>query len=408
LSLERCRVRPLRWRLSLFLFLLYAPLGAVVPQFSLHLKLLGFSEVEIALACATQAVASMFGPLVAGQVADRWLAPERCILVCACLAAVLLWVLSGLTTPAGVVPATLAFWLLMGPTITLGTTVTLKSLESPERDYGRVRLWGTIGWVVPGWLIGLWLAAPGSATAWLAVIRPESPAPKMADAFRLASVLAGALAVYALTLPHTPPQKSLGSWLAPVAAFRLLHSRSFAVFVLGCLGVSMSLALNAQSAPLLLDSLGVRRSWVMPTLTIAQSTEVLTLALLPMLLLRLEMRGTMLLGLGTWATGLSVIALGAPLWLVVAAFGAWGACICCYLVAGQVYVNSQARGDIRASAQALLSCVNSLGMLLGNLLAGWVREQAGGAVQPAYVVAAALAGGVGLLFLTLFRAPQPR
>src|SRR5207237_4709638 len=95
-------------RLSLLLFLVYAPLGAMLPLFPRYLEDLAFSPGEIALVCATQALAALVGPLVAGQVADRWLAPERCLAVCGLAGGGLLLLLPSFTTPAALFSASLA------------------------------------------------------------------------------------------------------------------------------------------------------------------------------------------------------------------------------------------------------------------------------------------------------------
>src|SRR5205807_1897625 len=91
------------------------------------------------------------------------------------------------------------------------------------------------------------------------------------------------------------------------------------------------------------------------------------------LLLRLEMRGTLVLGIVSWTTVLAVLAWGRPTWLVIACLGLQGIFITCYLVAGQVFVNSRARHDFRASAQGMLQFINGAGLLLGHLLVGWMR-----------------------------------
>jgi MFS family permease len=61
----------LRWRLALLMLLEYAPLGAAIPLFSLHLKEIGFSAQEIGWCWATQALGGIVGPPVMGQFADR-------------------------------------------------------------------------------------------------------------------------------------------------------------------------------------------------------------------------------------------------------------------------------------------------------------------------------------------------
>ena len=86
-------------------------------------------------------------------------------------------------------------------------------------------------------------------------------------------------------------------------------------------------------------------------MTLEQSTEILSLALLPMFLLRLGIGGTMLFGMAAWALFLAILMVGEPLWLVVASLSLNGLWICCYLVAGQVFANGRARADVRVSVQ---------------------------------------------------------
>src|SRR5260370_32309879 len=104
---------------------------------------------------------------------------------------------------------------------------------------------------------------------------------------------------------------------------------------------------------------------------------------------------------------MTVMGIGWPLGLVVGCLSLNGVFICCYLVAGQVFVNSAASGDFRASAQALLTVTNGLGMLVGNLLAGWVRGRAGGAFGPTFGVAVAIALVPLLVFAAGFRQENP-
>src|SRR5256885_805840 len=112
------------------------------------------------------------------------------------------------------------------------------------------------------------------------------------------------------------------------------------------------------------------------------------LALLPLLLMRLGLKTTMLIGIGTWTLGLIVMSIGFPIWLVLGALASNGIFICCFLVAGQVFVNRQATHDMRASAQGLLQLISGSGLLLGHLLVGWVRDWTGDSFTWAYLLAA--------------------
>src|SRR5947208_3185356 len=89
----------LRWRLSLFMFLLYAPGGAVLPLFSLRLRDdLHFLPMEMGWTFAAQPLAALLAPLLAGQIADRWFACDRCVAVCAFASGGAVWLLADVHT----------------------------------------------------------------------------------------------------------------------------------------------------------------------------------------------------------------------------------------------------------------------------------------------------------------------
>lgn len=385
-------------RLSLLLFLIYAPLGAMWPTFPRYLDALGFSPLEIALVCATQAVAALVGPLCLGQVADRWLAPERCLSLCACAAGVMLLLLPACSSTGGVFGVTFAVLLLTAPTMTLGSAISFAHLTHPERDFGRVRLWGTVGWVVAAWLVGYFLNRPDWLRRLLLLVRPEASLPVLADAFHVAAVLAFVLAAYSFTIAPTPPRSCPAERLAPLEALQLVRQRPFAIFFLCNLLVFLSVPFSSQNTPLLLKQLGVGDEWAGPALTVAQSTEILTLALLPWLLRRLGLRVVLVLGAAAWAVSLSVQTVGTPAALVIASLSLNGLFITGFVVAGQVCVNSAAGAEIRTSAQALISFSAGAGQILGYLVSGVVRYAADGAFRPTFAVATVLAWlAVGIL-----------
>ncbi len=378
------------------MFLQYAFPGALLPLYRAHLQSLNFGEMESAWCCAAQSLATLLTVMFVGQVADRYLAAERCLAVFAALAGMVLWVLASLQGVPGVFMATLAFWLLTSPLVLLGTTVCFHHLHRPAEEFGSVRLWGTVGWTVPAWLLFV-----GRVAGWWEPSQSTTIA-----LFRLGSVFAFLLSVYAFCLPPTPPQPERGG-VAPLQALRLLRSGPFAVYCLCAMGVSMTLPFTTQATPLLLSHLGISDLWLSPTLTLGQASEVASLALLPLMMLRLGLRGTMLVGLAAWTAALSVLTLGKPVELVVASLGLNGLCITGFLVAGQVFVNRQATGDLRASVQALLTFVNGVGMLIGNLLVGWVRWLNDGEFTRTFAVGAAIMACLLLLFLVGFREEAP-
>jgi hypothetical protein len=382
------------------MFLQYAPAGAVLPLYSTYLQeQLGFTSMGIAVCCATQAIATVCAALLAGHAADRWIAAERLLGLCSLLAGLDLWLLAEQTRPLAVFIGTLTYWLLTGPIWMLGATIGFAHLKQPERQYGPVRLCGTLGWMAAAWLVSYWFANPEWLCRGIGWLRPERPFSERPDIFRLGGLLSFVLTAYSLSLPHTPPRPNGDGRLAPLAALRLLRGRAFFVYALCLFGVCVTFPFGTQGTPLLLRYLQMEEADLPRILTIAQFTEVLSLGLLPLLLLRLGVRGTMLLGLTAWTAALGVQAAAGTRDVVAASLGFNGLCMAGVFVTGQVFFNGRVHDGLRASVQSLVTFVNGMGMLLGNLLFGALRRWAGGELQPAFAVGAIVMAVLVVVFV---------
>lgn len=388
----------LRRRLSLLMFLQYAPAGAVLPMLSLHLEALDFTPREVGLSYATQSLASLVAPIVAGQIADRWVPSQLCVAVCSFISAGFIWLFASLTDFPSVFLTGLAFWAFMVPVLTLGTSLCFHQLAASGSEFGPVRLWGTVGWVAAVWVLSYWFDEPAWTEPLRAWLRPDDRHSHYSDMFRLAAVLSVVLGCYSLTLPHTPPAHKGGVWLAPLGALRLLRLPAFAVYLGIVLGIVITIPFSTQVTPLLLQYLGLPRPWLCRTLTIAQSSEILFLGLLPVMLSRIGTQRTMLIGLVGWTVALVIQMMGAPIGFVIGSLSLNGLCIGCFLVAGQVFINRHTAGDIRASTQALFTITTGLGNLIGNVLVGEVRYL----VQEQFAATFAVAAVMAVILTGLF------
>lgn len=397
----------LRVRLCALIFIAFAIMGAWLPVFSRHLQSLRFSPDAMAWASASNAIGAMIAPLLWGQIADRWLSPPRCISLCALATGGLLWILADLTGEAAVIFVAIAAWFFLIPLIGLTGAYIFRQLEHPERDYGPIRLWGTAGWMVANWCLTAWFAlreflAPG-----------QTDQADLSDSMRLGSLAAIVLVFYAFTVPHAPLEIDTDDGLgkrsflarladAPLAAFQLFRLRPFLIYSIAMFGLYVTVPFTVQLNPLLLKRLGVGDDVMPAYLTLSQTTEVVCLALLPIFLTRFGLKATMAAGGLAEALGLAMLSVGEPLGLVLAALPTAGVFICCFVIAGQVFANSQASADIRSSAQALLVLVNGSGLFLGHLCVGWIRDATGDSYRAAYGIAAAIAAALMLMFLVGF------
>jgi Nucleoside H+ symporter len=193
-----------------------------------------------------------------------------------------------------------------------------------------------------------------------------------------------------------------------LAAMRLLKGWPFATYCLCTLGVCITMPFTTQASPLLLEHLGIVQPWLSPTLTISQVSEVISLFMLPMFLIRLGLRGSMVFGLICWLAALCILAVGEPAWLVISSLPLNGLCVTGFLVTGQVYVNSEARGDLKASVQSLLTFVQGIGLFSGHILVGILRSMAknpadmGDELHLAFQVAAVINAFLLVVFLLCF------
>lgn len=388
----------MQFRLSILMFLQFALPGAMLPLYSMRLKELGFTPMELAMCCATHGIGALLAPLGA-QLADRYFAAEKCVAVFSLLGSLFLVGLAYAESLYLVCLLTLFFWLLTVPMMVLCSTICFIHLKDPEREFGIVRLSGTIGWMLPGWIL----------LALISVFPNNDLEGQASEQFIIGSVFGVIVSIYALTLPTTPPSPSKVDKFAPLGALKLLRGWPFATYCLCTLGVCITMPFTTQATPLLLEYLGIVQPWLSPTLTISQFSEVISLFLLPMFLLRFGLRGSMLFGLICWTIALYVLSVGQPVGLVVPCLALNGLSVTCFLVTGQVYVNMQAKGDLKASVQSLLTFVQGIGLVLGHIMVGLLRSSSQNATNMreelilAFQVAAVINGLLCLIFYSCFR-----
>jgi MFS family permease len=395
----------MRFRLSMMMGLVYAVQGAFWPLLAVHMKDLGIGGAERGWIFATLAIGSVAMPLGAGQLVDRSMASQRLLsLIFAVSTGFLVALATGIVVgPTALFGFFLVFWMLVAPVFALANTIALRHLERPYEQFAGIRLWGTVGWMAVGWVVSVVMALTGSAYEGHGAF----------DAFWVSAVLAGLLAVYGLTLPHTPPLAT-GDTGGTGGPRELLHTLGLVrqpgmlVLFLTALGVHMTTPFVYQVMPTYLESKGLPRAWISTALTLGQLPEVAMLAALPWLLRRLGSKLTLALGIGAWVLRFGCLALDPPLWLAVAGIPLHGMGIACFTVAGQVYTDSRAEQNRRASAQALYLVVTAgLGSLFGSLLAGRVVGESSGDYRLVFLVPCVIDSALLVYFCAGFR-PRAR
>jgi len=275
-------------------------------------------------------------------------------------------------------------------TITLSNVVAFRNLHDPQRSFGRVRLFGTIGWIVAGVQLELFWDTISSVPLFVA------------------GSLSLVFAVYCLFLPHTPPignHKSLADAFG-LPAFTMFRERAFCVLV-GCtLGIAAVQQFYSIYTNRFLNELNV--PYPAAVQTVAQVAEVCCMMLLPVVLVRFGLKWTMTFGLVCWIVRNAVFASNALPIVVGIGLPLHGISYAFFMIVASMFVDRQAPLRLRASAQAIYTCV-SLGM--GTLLGNWISAQVvqahtiGDIVdwQTVWLVPAGISAAILVVFVAFFR-----
>lgn len=355
-------------RLGIMMFLQYAIWGAWSPVLSEYLiNDLGFSGGQAGVIYSLLPLATIIAPFIGGQLVDRWFSTERVIAFLQLTGGVLLIAVSRTTSYTAMLWLMLLYCLLYAPTLALTNSIAFINLTDSESQFGRIRVWGSIGWIAAGLGISLWrtLAETGTGLA------------MQGDMLMLGGIVSLVMGIQSLSLPHTPPKKESESPWAFMEALKMLKDKNFLVFLIISFVVGTELMFYyILTAPFLTsDIIGVSPARVAAVMAIAQVAEMGVMYFaLPRFLPRFGLRNTLVVGVLAWPLRYIVFAIGAPAWLVIASLALHGVCYVFFFVAAYIYVDTVAPKDIRASAQSLITLVTlGLGNYVGSLFAGWIH-----------------------------------
>jgi nucleoside transporter len=358
-----------RFRLGVMMFFQYAIWGAWAPVLSEYLKnTLGFSGAQFSLIYSLLPLATIIAPFIGGQVADRYVASQKVVAGLQFAGGIFLILIASTTSYGTMVWMMLVYCLLYAPTLALTNSIAFINLQNSEKEFGKIRVWGTIGWIAAGYLLTLWRVGAQSAGG-LAF---------KGDMLLLAGVFSLLMGIQAFSLPHTPPRKEGVKPWAFLEALKMMKDRNFLIFIIIAFVVATELMFYyILTAPFLTSAkIGVSSTILPWVMTIAQVAEIFVLAfLLPTLISRIGIRKILALGILAWPLRYIIFAIGQPSWLVIASLALHGFCFVFFFAAAFIYVDTIAPRDIRHSAQSFITLVTyGVGNYIGSLFAGWVHD----------------------------------
>ncbi|MCH8830006.1 MAG: MFS transporter [Planctomycetes bacterium] len=338
---------------------------------------------------AALAVGPLLAPFIIGQLVDRHFATQHVVAVCH-LAGGMLMLLLFFIARGDLLPENTDLYLpililgalystLYVPTMMLTNSLTFQHPKAREREFPPIRLWGTIGFIVPAWLVeGYFLSG----------LKGDELDQARSVILALAGIGGLIMGVYSLTLPHTPPSLEDKKKMALGKVLGLLRLRSFLILVL----ISFLIAVvhqfyfvwNSPYVEAILLQGGTDSAWAQRISSIGQIFEIVVMAFLGFSVKRFGFKITMLAGAAAYLlrclifAGAVMIDGAFPFVLTLVCCGQalHGFCFGCFIAAAFMFTDRVAPKDARGSMQTFYGTfVLGLGMFIGAYLSGQIGER---------------------------------
>jgi len=369
-------------RLAAYYFAFFAHAGAYVSYFSLYLAARGLSAGEIAFCVAMPQAARIVAPALWGWLADGWgeryPGARRAIIVFSAFA-----MLAGfIALPFQERTAAIALTLLLLSFFSAGAaplaeSITFSVLQGRTGQYGPIRLWGSIGFILAVLAVGAWL--------------DHAPA----------SILSGVLIALAAVTCAASLALPAGAVHASQAAQRLgavLRLPGVLAFFGACFCMTAAHGTLYVFYSIFLEQAGYSKTLIGVLWTVGVVAEIVLFLRLPEVMRRFSLRALLLASFACAVVRFLAIGWGVESLLLLAAAQLLHAATFGVFHAGSVAaVHRLFPGALASRGQALYSSIAyGLGGAAGSLIAGWSWVALG---PPLSFALSALFGAAGAILV---------
>ena len=382
--------------LALMMFLEYFIWGSWYVTMGTYMgENLHSSGVQIGATYGALAIATMISPFFVGMIADRFFAAQRIMGVLHLLGGVLLFLATRITQNAPFYWIILLYSLLYMPTIALSNSVAFKQMSDPGRQFPWIRVFGTVGWIVAGLVIG------------------NLALEKTTSTFHIAAAVSVGLGLISFALPNTPPKGKSADVSASKAlgteAFVLFKNKAYLIFFVAAILVCIPLSFYYGFANPFLNELGMKNA--AGKMILGQVSEAIFILAIPFLFNSIGVKKMLLLGMTAWMLRYVCFAYGnidTAAWMLYAGIILHGVCYDFFFVTGYMYTEKKAGEKIKSAAQGLFTFATyGVGMFIGTWFSGFTVDtykiETGHDWMKIWMVPAYIALGVLVYFILFFR-----
>jgi nucleoside transporter len=311
---------------------------------------LKFTDTQITLVGSAFVIASIVGIFFSNQFADRNFAAEKFMAfshLVGGLAILGMYFVKDFNTFFGLM---LIHSLLYVPTISVSNSIAFTHLKDAQKEFGLVRMGGTIGWILAAWPLYFILQGKTGVEAVTA----------SRNIFLISGIASLMLAVFSLSLPHTPakPAAAGEGGFAWIKALSFLSKPYLLVlFIVTFIDSTIHNGYFIMAGSFLgSKTVGISPEWIMPVMSIGQIAEILTMAILGWFLSKMGWKTTMILGILGHAARFAVFAfMPQNQTMIILVQVLHGICYAFFFATLYIFIDAAFPKDVRSSAQGLFN-----------------------------------------------------
>jgi MFS transporter, PPP family, 3-phenylpropionic acid transporter len=341
---------------SAFYFLFFGALCFLMPFLALYYQEIGFSGTQIGLLTGVAPLITLVGAPFWTGLADST-RRHKLIMAMTIVAVIITSLLVSISNQFYILFALVVVFAFFGaPIVSFADTATMNMLGKDKDRYGKIRLWGAVGWGGVAILAGAIIERFGMA--W----------PFYGYAIGMSLTL---LTILALKFPQ---QVSVTPFWD---GMRSLITSKHWMFFLGMVLLSgLGMATINSYLFIYMESLGMSKTTMGLALTISTLSEIPVMFFASQLLRKFSPRGLLILALAVIGVRLLGYAFSVAAWQVLLIQLMHGFTFPIIWVAGVSYADKTAPTGLTASAQGMFgSTLMGFGAALGGLTGGLLLQQ---------------------------------
>ena len=373
------------WAPKVYYFCYFGAGASLMPFLALYYRANGMPGPAIGVLTGVAPLVTLFAAPLWGAVADASRRYKTTLMAAISATLIAVFLLAQAHTFAWLLPAVVLYAFFGAPLIPLVDNSVVALLGERRQSYGRLRLWGAVGWGIAGATSGFVIQRTGIRASFVLYL----------------CLMACGLAV-ASQLPMRKAQSSQPFW----SGLRVMvGAGQWAIFLAAVYIASIAAGMINNFLFLYLQDLHASASLMGFSLTVATVSEVPVFFFSDRLLRRWNARGLLLISMGATALRLAAYALMPAAWYVLPIHLLHGLTFSALWVAGVSYAGELAPPGMGATAQGLFTATYmGLGAASGALLGGLLYSRFGGSGM---YMAGAIGVAVGVLFFA-FQSPGAR